>query len=79
MVTILWLIKRVYYSTQAVYFASTTFRNIPVGIFFNKQDKPFVVHLLEPVMKQCFTGELHNFVKKLLKKKMLIKSSWKKY
>ena len=39
-------------------FASPVF--MTVSILVNKLDNCFVVHLLEPAMKRCFTGDLCN-------------------
>ena len=38
------------------YFSSPVF--MTVSILVNKLDKSFVVHLLEPAIKRCFTGDL---------------------
>ena len=38
------------------YFSSPGF--ITVSILANKLDNCFVLHLLEPAIKQCFTGDL---------------------
>ena len=38
------------------YFSSPVF--ITVSILVNKLDNCFVVHLLEPAIKRCFTGDL---------------------
>ena len=38
------------------YFSSPVF--MTVSILVNKLDNSFVVHLLEPAIKRCFTGDL---------------------
>ena len=50
------------------YFSSPVF--ITVSILANKLDNCFVVHLLEPAVKQCFTGEIISTVCDLPYKKI---------
>ena len=41
------------------YFSSPVL--MTVSTLINKLDNCFVVHLLEPQMKRCFTGDLYSF------------------
>ena len=50
LLTSVWLVFTIQYFSSPVF--------MTVSILVNKLDNCFVVHLLEPAMKRCFTGDL---------------------